>query len=473
MMGSEAKKFGNIPDSIINKEKTLNKQITGLRKQIAENRYSNLDDELFRLEKEKQNLIQLCESSFPKYYALKYANKIPDIKTIQATLDKNTALISYYQTNSHVFQLILSNKEINIKSTEKFDGFDQKLNDLRHSIIFGDLKSNIDKYNQLAYELYRLLFPESPEKNLKNLIIIPAGNLANIPFEALLTGKINEKQKFKDYPFLINDYNISYAYSANLYYLSSQKAKQNQIEITQLNDWLALAPVFSDETTSGISMRSRGLLNKINKSMDSLNTRGTLLNGNYVSPLPGTENEVKAIFNEFDSQNKKAELKIYQSANELFVKSDELKKYNFIHFATHGFVDSEEPELSGILLAQDTTGGNDGILFSGEIYNLELNANLVTLSACETGLGKIQSGEGIIGLTRALLYAGARNIIVSLWQVSDEATSKLMIDFYAEMLKSANKQTFSAYLQTAKLKMIKEGKFSHPFFWSPFILIGK
>jgi CHAT domain-containing protein len=106
------------------------------------------------------------------------------------------------------------------------------------------------------------------------------------------------------------------------------------------------------------------------------------------------------------------------------------------------------------LLAQDTTGGEDGVLYSGEIYNIKLNADLVVLSVCETGLGKIQEGERIIGLTRALLYAGAKNIIVSLWQVADESTSDLMVDFYKNSLAYKGQLSYSEALRNAKLKMI-------------------
>ena len=116
------------------------------------------------------------------------------------------------------------------------------------------------------------------------------------------------------------------------------------------------------------------------------------------------------------------------------------------------------------------SGENDGVLFSGEIYNLELDADLVVLSACETGLGKISKSEGIIGLSRALLYAGADNIIVSLWKVTDKSTAKLMVDFYSNLLE--NEAERAEALHRTKLKMIEQGEFAHPFFWSPFVLIG-
>jgi CHAT domain-containing protein len=206
---------------------------------------------------------------------------------------------------------------------------------------------------------------------------------------------------------------------------------------------------------------------------DSMMIHRSMFTGNYIRPLPATETETEAIFKLYNGNNLKAKVLLHSNANEKSIKSGELEQYKVLHFATHGFVNSERPELSGLLLAQDTTGGEDGVLYSGEIYNLKLNADLVVLSACETGLGKIQKGEGIIGLTRALLYAGAKNIIVSLWQVPDNSTSDLMVDFYKNLLISKGQLSYSEALRNAKLKMISEGSNTNPYFWSPFILIGK
>jgi CHAT domain-containing protein len=113
----------------------------------------------------------------------------------------------------------------------------------------------------------------------------------------------------------------------------------------------------------------------------------------------------------------------------------------------------------------------DGNLFAGEIYNLNLNASLVTLSACQTGLGKISKGEGVIGLSRALVYAGAKSLIVSFWSVADESTAELMKDFYREMLQHPQ-ATFSTNLRQAKLRLIQNEKYTAPYYWAPFILIG-
>jgi len=358
-----------------------------------------------------------------------------------------------------------------------------------------EVKNNSNKsiktFQNLSFEFYNLLFPkdvisELEKAKIETIIIIPDDRLATIPFEALLTKKYdakwtgwNNKEYFSNMPYLLKKYNVSYNYSANLFYKTFKKKKQNKIKITELNDWLAFAPIFDDEDISGTTIKTRNLLkNAATDSSGIGNSRAFLNDGTHISPLPGSELETKSIFNIFEKNNKKAVLKTHKFANESFVKSGELAKYRYLHFATHGIVNADKPELSAIILAQDSSNTEDNILYSGEIYNLKINADLTVLSACETGLGKISTGEGVIGLTRALLYAGSKNIIVSLWQVSDASTNKLMVNFYDNFLNVKTKKSkklinFSKHLQQAKLELINESKFAHPYFWSPFILVGK
>lgn len=234
-----------------------------------------------------------------------------------------------------------------------------------------------------------------------------------------------------------------------------------------------MAPVFDDANTSGTTLRTRKLLEQAATDSSGVGrTRAFLRDGTYISALPGSEEETAEIFRLFDQKGKKALLKTHQAADEHFVKSDKISQYRFLHFATHGIVNAHKPELSAILLAQSDSSSEDNILYSGEIYNLNLNADLTVLSACETGLGKITEGEGVIGLTRALLYAGSKNIIVSLWQVSDASTKELMTEFYRRLL-DEDSGVYSEHLRRAKLKLISEEAYAHPFFWSPFILIGR
>jgi CHAT domain-containing protein len=164
---------------------------------------------------------------------------------------------------------------------------------------------------------------------------------------------------------------------------------------------------------------------------------------------------------------------LWGSANRQNFNSDSVSRYRYIHLATHGFVNSENPELSGVQLSQLRGDNSDGVLYSGDVYSLKLNCDLLILSACETGLGKIMKGEGIVGLSRAFIYAGSRNLLVSLWKVADNSTSQMMVEFYRQLLLKENSGlNYAEILQKAKQMLILDKNYSRPYYWAPFILIG-
>ncbi len=478
LAGAEAQKFAGIPDTLLKKEHKLQIDIALYKKILAEQPDSAKEtlfkDKLFTANREYDELIINFESNYSKYFELKYNHKPVNVNEIQKTLDNKTAIINYFMGDSTITVFMVTKKNLDIKIVPVIENLTDTIRYFRKGLIYTSSPRFADFYKKYACKMHDLLIPKDVGAEIKNLIIIPDAELSMIPFETLLTEN-PENRDWKDLPYLVKKYNISYSYSANLFYKTFPKEPTSKIESTDLNDWLAFAPVFDDSETAGLTLRTRELLQEFDSEIDdTLETRGRLIDGGYISPLPGTESEVQAIFEQFEEKGRKALVQIKQRANEEFLKSREIEKYKYLHFATHGFVNTEKPELSGIFLAQDSTLSEDGILYSGEIYNLKLNADLTVLSACETGLGEIKKGEGLIGLTRALLYAGSKNIIVSLWKVADESTSDLMIDFYKNLLEDEQeKQEFSQALQKAKIKMIDEGKYAHPFYWSPFILIGK
>lgn len=151
-------------------------------------------------------------------------------------------------------------------------------------------------------------------------------------------------------------------------------------------------------------------------------------------------------------------------------KPGNLAKFNYIHFATHGTINDQKPDLSSLVLTKGSNSAEDGLLQANEIFNLKLKADLVVLSACRTGLGKLVRGEGFIGLTRAFMYAGTPSVLVSLWSVSDISTATLMGEFYRNLVK--NKLSKTDALRKAQLNLLVNEKFSHPFYWAPFILVG-
>ena len=154
------------------------------------------------------------------------------------------------------------------------------------------------------------------------------------------------------------------------------------------------------------------------------------------------------------------------------VKSPALAEYRIVHFATHGLLDTERPELSAIVLSLVDEQGQpqDGFMRLREIYNLNLPAELVMLSACQTGLGKEIRGEGLVGLTRGFMYAGAARVGTSLWKVDDAATAELMSHFYLAVLKDG--KTPAAALRHAQMKMWPQKRWQSPYYWAAFVLQG-
>jgi CHAT domain-containing protein len=162
----------------------------------------------------------------------------------------------------------------------------------------------------------------------------------------------------------------------------------------------------------------------------------------------------------------------FQASRETVLKGD-LAQYRYVHFATHGVLDAEKPGLSSLVLSMLDSQGKprDGFLRANDIYNLKLPAELVVLSACQTGLGKEIKGEGLVGMTRGFMYAGAARVVVSLWNVNDLATSELMTIFYEKMLKQGARP--AAALRAAQVKMWRQKAWQSPYYWAAFTLQGE
>jgi CHAT domain-containing protein len=186
--------------------------------------------------------------------------------------------------------------------------------------------------------------------------------------------------------------------------------------------------------------------------------------------LPGTRREVETLASLVADDKKMIRLDFSASLDE--VASGRLRDYQFVHFATHGLLDSKRPEFSGLAfsLVDENGRDRDGLLLLQDIYELRLTADLVVLSACETGLGQEVQGEGVVGLTRAFLYSGAHQVVVSLWRVDDSSTAELMKRLYTGIL--AEHQPSQAALRQAQVAILKEERWQAPFFWAAFEIQG-
>jgi CHAT domain-containing protein/Tfp pilus assembly protein PilF len=472
---AEARQFAGIPGSLLEREKQLRidlayyeRSLTGeqLKRQAADSAYLALwENKRFDVKQKYDALLRQFEKEYPEYFKLKYQSKTVSVAEIQEAIpDKNSTLVEYFVGEDSIYIFILSPERFDIALAAKDSLFQQAITQLRSGIVTGSIK----QYTNAARWLYQLLLTPVEDKLVtEKLIIIPHGLLNYLPFEVLLTSAVEDTTAAKEYqalPFLLKKFAISYAYSATLLMETIQRQRSRPE-----HDYLAYAPIFSNE------MPPDNRHSKFNNTHQDFDSTRSL----KFSPLLATEAEVLNIRNLFLEKaglwkrlfGANAVVSLNKEANEANLKSHPLEKYRYLHFATHGLINETNPKLSGLILAQDTTRTEDGILHLGEIYNLSLNADLVVLSACETGLGKIARGEGLIGLTRGFLYAGAQNLLVSLWQVNDASTANVMVDFYRNILDGKNK---AGALREAKLKMIESNpQYARPFYWAPFVLIGR
>jgi CHAT domain-containing protein/Tfp pilus assembly protein PilF len=429
---TNAKSFANIPNDLLEEEKNLKAAIALIAQKLAqkpaEEEEKYLRETIFSLNRAYEDFIKRLENQYPEYFNLKFNSAAPSIQQLQNLLSEKTAFISYFrdESNNRLYIYVISKNKFTIESKAVPKEYDKYITGLRNSLFFQE----INTFKASASRLYKLLIPDKIPRPVDDLVIIPTGRMGVIPFETLLS-KQSDETDFKSLPYLLLRYNIRYEFSAGL---ALQKKHSN----TGITSALFCAPV-------------------------------TFPDKDRLADLPGTELEVNTISAFFKQKNISSSVLLNKQASETSIKSGSLKNYSLVHLATHGVVDENSPELSRIFLQSDTEA-EDGNLFAGEIYNLELKAELVALSACQTGLGKISKGEGVIGLSRALVYAGAKNIIVSFWSVADESTAQLMTDFYKQLLENPS-ASYSHDLRQAKLMLMKSD-YAAPYYWAPFILIG-
>ncbi len=451
MNAAKAQKIAGIPDSLIQKEKMLREAIAYYENQLSKlqeySKESFYRQQLFKYKTMYRQLIHYFEQNYPKYYKIKYSPNFVRIEKLQTVLKPEQAIISYFYGNENLYIFVITRDTFYIAISRSSNVADTVTK------MYKNIKVNsnqgIANYASAAFQLFKMIFPDYLPPQIKHLIIIPDDILNIVPFEALLQNDNlpADPYNFADYPFLIKSFAISYSYSSYLFYT----LHYGNIPAVKGFDFLGIAPGFINTTTRTI-------------------------NGITLSPLPGSIEEVKTIATDFTDNGFYSKILIDSAATETNFKHLDLTNYKIIHISTHGLIYSDHPEWSALAFYKETAP-DDGFLYVGEIYNLKINSSLVTLSACETGLGKISRGEGVIGLSRAFFYAGAQNMIISLWQVSDLATRDLMIQFYGDLLKqydyiNENTRYYKA-LQQAKLQMINSDKWGHPYFWSSFILIGE
>ncbi|WP_346857628.1 CHAT domain-containing tetratricopeptide repeat protein [uncultured Draconibacterium sp.] len=454
-----------IPDSLLQYEKKLNGIISVYNQKIfEENNTENIDSvliqdyekKIFDASRERDELNRLLEVEYPDYYDLKYSNSMFSISDIQKKMKKDDVIFEYVFINSEADQ------KGNILNSELFTFMIGKNKSIFHkSSISPEIENSLDNfYNFMStpnyifttnteskqfcvssHKLYKLLIaPFENELQNKNLLIIPDGKLNYISFDGLLQSlpDTSEMINFSHLDYLIKDYNLNYANSANILFKSTINSKNIS------NSTLAFAPEYQSETFE-LSDASYTLL-----------------------PLPGVQKEVDAIA-------KSIKTKIFRGKNateENFRKYCD--QYDILHLAMHAYINDSLPAFSRLAFTPESNKeslSEDGWLNTTDIYNLELNARLAVLSACNTGIGRLKKGEGMMSLARGFLYAGCPAVVMSLWEVEDESGTEIMSTFYSNLKKGKTKDEA---LRLAKLEYLENSnsRMAHPHYWMSFRCIG-
>ena len=448
---------GLLPDSLILKEKELAKQYTDTKAAMlgkrSEAELDSIRGVLNTLNVEIDAFQKAIEEDYPKYAAMKYSHNAIGTNEVQSLLDEKTALLEYFVGDSAIYTICITKTEAKLyeviidKKT-----LNNRVKMLHNALSNYELISNQEElayqqYTEQAYWFYqKLVEPVYDQiKGLEALLVVTDGVLGHLPFETFLLEEAPENGNYNELHYLVKDYQISYNYSASLWKENKEsRAKNNNGELFAIAANYALAL-----DSNRVDLRS-----PVDRRLRQ-----------RLSPLPAARKEVEVLqqlyqgFFAFDSV-----------ASESLFKA-QAAEYAVIHMAMHGLLNRKEQVLSSLAFTEISDSVENNFLHAYEISKMELNADLVVLSACETGYGKFEKGNGIASLARAFMYAGVSAMVVSLWEVNDASTSQIMQFFYENLATGMQKD---AALRQAKLDYIQatKGRSAHPAYWSPFIQIG-
>jgi CHAT domain-containing protein len=461
---------------------------------------AELDKELETLQTEYEAIENEIRTASPRYASLTSNQPLSVADVQQKVLDDQTVLLEYALQSDASYLWAISKTSLSLHKLPARLTIDKAATDLRAQLIPSQLQRRIvgidvaeanrglgistpapedtAAFVSTSNAVYKAIMePVAAKIGDKRLLIVADGTLNYIPFEVLL--KTAEPGDFASLGYLVKSNEIIYAPSASV--VGSIRQQRGQAAghsmliiadpVFNSNDTRAqkAGPVSAPAEVRGLGIQS-ALTDVTGQATPAAGTSGQM-EGLPLVRLMGTRTEAEQISRLAKSSGSQADVWLDLDASEDNLGSRDISKYRVIHVATHGLLNAERPQFTGVVLSLVGNKSHDGFLRTDEVFNLRLGAPLVMLSACETGLGKEKRGEGVMGLTRAFMYAGAPTVGVSLWSVADKSTADLMTDFYRRLLAPGD-STSSAALRAAQLSMIATKKYSAPFYWAPFVLVG-
>jgi CHAT domain-containing protein/tetratricopeptide (TPR) repeat protein len=477
-------------------------QLTGINLAADQKRKpAELEAELDKLQVEFDDIENQIRTASPRYAALTAAQPLSLADVQQKVLDDNTVLLEYCLGGDRSYLFVVARSGVSLFKLPARAEVDKLATDFRAQLIPPKLQRRIVGIDIADDQQRGLGIVQGPSENLaafaaaanalykaavepaasligdKRLLVVADGALNYVPFEALV--KTTTGEDYASLNYLIKTNEVVYAPSASVI----AAIRQQSTPSTSKRLLLIADPIFrSDDPrlNGGVapqtSGEARGLgLGLASAVSDVAGGAGILpasSGGMQLARLAGTRVEAQEIAKIASAGGNQPDVWTDLTASEDNVRSRDVSNYRVVHIATHGLLDAERPQFTGVVLSLVGNKTGDGFLRTDEIFNLKMGNSLVMLSACETGLGKEKRGEGVIGLTRAFMYAGAPTVGVSLWSVADKSTADLMTDFYQRLLASSPNSP-SVALRDAQLAMINGKKYSAPFYWAPFVLVGE
>ncbi len=439
-----------IDQKLLNKETELMNDISRLHTrllapQLSPEQRDSVTADLNRYENELDSLKREIREASPGYANLNYPSTVTLAEAQRDLIDKDTVCFAYLLGKEKSYAFAVTQDDLKIFPLPKKDRIRELVKD--------HLKSVTDPANGVfpaGHELFELLVSPGLKKDTRKLLFVPDDVLYLFPFETLMTEVTGRR-------WLIEDYDIAYAPSLSSIRELLDRSRSGRIREPQ-KDILAIGdPDYGVNEIDGPAAAGPSSGQAASPGYDSQFQR-----------LKYSGQEVQGIAALF--KPRKTEVLVRERATEENFKGENLSDYKILHFATHAVIDDKKPGRSAIVLNLDQDPAEDGFIQMREIFNLRLQADLVVLSACETGLGRMLRGEGIEGLNRAFFYAGASSVLLSLWAINDEASYQLLERFYVHLRSSSS---IGGALRKAKLEMINSGVLDHPYYWAGFIVTGE
>ena len=434
-----------VPDSINFKRRSINSDIQKLeidlqQEGLDETHVASINSQIFEL---KDDLVQVenhIKDSYPQINQMKKSTDVLTPLDVQMNLEDDELFLEYMVTNEHIFLLSIDKNDSQLfRLSSSVMPQVKEIIEMSKSVTNAQRNGNdldlFHRFVDLSYSIYESILALAHPSDYTSLTIVPDGLFSFLPFEFLIDEKLAHTNivDYSSLSYLIRNLDIGYAFSANLHLYKSGRKDYSQDNI------LAFAPTYDGSNNEILASRSGFTSLKFIK--DEASRIVEMMGGSSFVEEEASESNFKL----------------------------HAPKYRFLHLAMHAFTDEEKPLKSGLIFTDTEDEVEDNVLHNYELYNMNLPAEMVVLSACNTGSGKVEKGEGVMSLARGFRQAGVPNIVMSLWQADDESTSIIMQNFY-ELLKEGKEKDTA--LREAKLNYLAMNRKSFPYFWSAFVLMG-